>query len=208
MPSLLWCCWLSIRKSIRPVKIELWSVGVVICLERGANCLRVVQLMPLHPKTPLSLAWFKSRLFLPFWYRFTQVVLEKRPLKGCSVVYYYMLIHFQEYMSTLLHCAKVLWQNVCWYSCMRTHCFVSNPLCYCEGSVKKLERQLQSASTPTQSSATTPDVSRSPAASRVNGLIESVHHRISSSPVKSPLPRSSDSSSKIVPNNGAFTNCI
>jgi len=114
MPSVLWCCWLRIRKSIRPVKIELWSVDVVICLERGANCLRVVQLTPLHPKTPLSLAWFKSRLVLPFWYRFTQVVLEKRPLKGCSVVYYYMLRHFQEYMSTLLHCAKVLWQNVCW----------------------------------------------------------------------------------------------
>ena len=205
MPSVLWCCWLSIRKSIRPVKIELWSVGVVICLERGANCLRVVQLMPLHPKTPSSLAWFKSRLFLPFWYRFTQVVLEKRPLKGCSVVYY-MLRHFQEYMSTLLHCAKVLWQmfagTVVWER------IVSNPLCYCEGSVKKLERQLQSASTPTQSSAATPDVSRSPAASRVNGLIESVHHHISSSPVKSQLPRSSDSSSKIVPNNGAFTNCI
>jgi len=37
-----------------------------------------------HPKTPSSLATFKSRLVLPFWYRLTQVVLEKRPLKGCS----------------------------------------------------------------------------------------------------------------------------
>jgi len=43
-----------------------------------------VQLMPLHPKTPLSLASFKSRLVLPFWYRLTQVVLEKRPLNRCS----------------------------------------------------------------------------------------------------------------------------
>jgi len=25
----------------------------------------------------------KSRLVLPFWYRLTQVVLEKRPLNGC-----------------------------------------------------------------------------------------------------------------------------
>jgi len=25
-------------------------------------------------------------LVLPFWYRLTQVVLEKRPLNGCSVV--------------------------------------------------------------------------------------------------------------------------
>ena len=37
---------------------------MVICLERGADCLHVVQLMPLHPKTPSSLASFKSRLVL------------------------------------------------------------------------------------------------------------------------------------------------
>jgi len=59
---------------------------VVICLQRGADCLHMVQLMPLHPKTPSSLASFKSRLVLPFWYWLTQVVLEerKRPLNGCS----------------------------------------------------------------------------------------------------------------------------
>jgi len=59
---------------------------VVICLERGADCLHMVQLMPLHPKTPSSLVSFKSRLVLPFWYRLTQVVLEKSPLKGVVVV--------------------------------------------------------------------------------------------------------------------------
>jgi len=59
---------------------------VVICLERGANCLHMVQLMPLHPQTPSSLASFESRLVLPFWYRLTQVVLEKRPLNRYSVV--------------------------------------------------------------------------------------------------------------------------
>ena len=32
----------------------------------------------------LSLAPVKSRLVLPFWYRLTQVVLEERPLNGCS----------------------------------------------------------------------------------------------------------------------------
>jgi len=40
--------------------------------------------MPLNPKTQSSLASFKSRLVLPFWYRFIQVVLEKRPLNRCS----------------------------------------------------------------------------------------------------------------------------
>ena len=35
-------------------------------------------------QTPSSLASFKSRLVLPSSYRVTQVVLEKRPLNGCS----------------------------------------------------------------------------------------------------------------------------
>ena len=77
---MLWRCWLGIRS----VKTEWWGVGVVICLEQGADCLHMVQLMPLHPKTPSSLAWFKCRMDLLFWYRLTQVVLEKRPLNGCS----------------------------------------------------------------------------------------------------------------------------
>ena len=67
LPSVLWRCWLGVRKSIWPVKIEWLGVGVVIWLERGADCLHMVHLMPLHPKTPSSLASFKSRLVLPFW---------------------------------------------------------------------------------------------------------------------------------------------
>ena len=48
-------------------KNEWWGVGVVvICLEQGADCLHIVQLMPLHPKTPSSLASFKSRLVFAF----------------------------------------------------------------------------------------------------------------------------------------------
>ena len=38
----------------------------------------------------LSLASVKSRLVLPFWYRLTRVVPEKRPLNGCVCVYTYM----------------------------------------------------------------------------------------------------------------------
>ena len=57
---------------------------MLIRLQRGADCLDMVQLMPVHLKTRSSLASFKSRLVLPFLYRVTQVVLEKTPLNGCS----------------------------------------------------------------------------------------------------------------------------
>ena len=53
VPSVIWHCWLGARKSIRHVKIEWWGVGVVICLERGAYCLQMVQLMPLPSQNPI-----------------------------------------------------------------------------------------------------------------------------------------------------------
>ena len=50
LPSVLWHCWLGVRKSIWFVKkFEWWGAGMVICLERGANDLHMVQLMPLRP---------------------------------------------------------------------------------------------------------------------------------------------------------------
>ena len=65
-------------------KIQWRGVGAAICLQRSADCLQMVQLMPLHPKTPSSLASSEPRLVLPFWHRLTRVVLEKRPLNRCS----------------------------------------------------------------------------------------------------------------------------
>jgi len=50
-----------------------------------AGCLHMVQLMPLPSQTQLSLASVKTRVVFPFWYWLTQVVLEKRPLNGCSI---------------------------------------------------------------------------------------------------------------------------
>jgi len=44
----------------------------------------MVQLMPPYPKTPSSLASFKSRLVSTFWNQLTQGVLEKRPLNGSN----------------------------------------------------------------------------------------------------------------------------
>jgi len=60
-----------------------------------------------HPKTPLPLASFKSRKVLAFWYLLTQVVLEKRPLNGCSSSSDKM--HWKEHKNITVmrsHCAK------------------------------------------------------------------------------------------------------
>ena len=57
---------------------------MVISLERGADCLLVVQLMPLYPKTPSSLASFKSRLVLHFLVPAYPGCPGKRPLNGYS----------------------------------------------------------------------------------------------------------------------------
>ena len=62
-------------------KTECLDVGVVICLELGAD-LHIAQLMPL----PLTVSSVKSRLVLPFWYRLIRVVPEKGPLNGCVYV--------------------------------------------------------------------------------------------------------------------------
>ena len=54
---------------------------MVICLEQGAD-LHMAQLMPL----PLTVSCFsKIQIVLPFWYRLTWVVLEKRAVKRVCV---------------------------------------------------------------------------------------------------------------------------
>ena len=47
--------WLGGRKGIRSVKTGRWGVGVVICLERGAD-LHMAQLMPL----PFTVSCFRK----------------------------------------------------------------------------------------------------------------------------------------------------
>jgi len=51
----------------------------------SVKALKALALMTLHPKTPSTLATFKSRLVLAFWYQRIQIVLEKRlSLNGYS----------------------------------------------------------------------------------------------------------------------------
>jgi len=70
------------------------SGGVVICLERGAD-LHTAQLMP------LPLASVKSRLVLPFWYRLTRVVPEKRAVKCVSLMMLQMQSRLESEVSRL-----------------------------------------------------------------------------------------------------------
>ena len=75
-PSVLWHCWLGVRKSTRSVELSdevlVWlsvksEVQIVCIWSSWCHC---------HPKIPSSFASLKSRLVLPFWYRLTHVVLK------------------------------------------------------------------------------------------------------------------------------------
>ena len=72
------------------------SNGTGVCPGRGAD-LHVAQLMPLPPT---------SRLVLPFWYRLSWVVPDKRPLNGCccchrykNVFYVFILVTFLRFLT-------------------------------------------------------------------------------------------------------------
>jgi len=64
-------------------KTEWCGTGVVICLEQGADDLHMLQLSHCHSITSCS---SKIQNYLLFWCQLTKVVVEKRPLNGCSVV--------------------------------------------------------------------------------------------------------------------------
>ena len=49
LPSVLWRCWLGVRKGIQPIKIWLMRCWHGYLLEQSANSLHMVQLMPLPP---------------------------------------------------------------------------------------------------------------------------------------------------------------
>jgi len=77
----------GLRKSMQPAKIEWWGVGAVICLQRGADCLHIVQLMPLHPKTPSSLLPHLN----PDWFYLSGTGLPRLTWKGAVKQVYIQL---------------------------------------------------------------------------------------------------------------------
>ena len=81
LPSVLWRCSLGGRKGIRPVKN--WTVGCWCGCLSETRC-RLARPSRCHCHS-LSLASVKSRLVLPFWYRLTRVVPEKRAVERVCV---------------------------------------------------------------------------------------------------------------------------
>jgi len=84
LPSALWQCWLGTWKSIRPVKIEWWSAGMVICTEWGASDLYMVQLMPLLPP-PIIPRFVKIQTDLTFLVPSYPGCLGKEAIKSMCV---------------------------------------------------------------------------------------------------------------------------
>ena len=85
--------WLSVQSEVQIVCV--WSVW--------CQC---------HPKPLSSLASFKSRLVLPFWYQVTQVFLEKRPLNG-SVAAVVNQINWKWEQDILIDTVLVMQKSVC-----------------------------------------------------------------------------------------------
>ena len=84
LPSVLWHCWLGGRKGIQPYK--KMSGGALMWLSVWSELQTCIWPSWCHCHS-LSLALIKSRLVLPFWYRLTRVVLEKRAVKRVCVCF-------------------------------------------------------------------------------------------------------------------------
>ena len=95
-------CVLAFSALTLMVRLSVWSELQVVCI-RSSWC-------HFHPKTPSSLASFEFRQLLPFWYRLTQVVLEKRPLnRYVSVDTLCLLINRAQ---CVFFCRVIVWHYV------------------------------------------------------------------------------------------------
>jgi len=85
--TVLWRCWLGVRKSIRPVKIEWWGAGMVICVERNANDLHMVQLTNWCHCHRIVSCLIKIQIGLAFLVPSYRDRPGKEPLNGCLSVW-------------------------------------------------------------------------------------------------------------------------
>jgi len=99
--SVLWHCWLHVRKNMQPVKLShkvlawlsVWSKVHMICIW-SSWC---------HCHTVISY-FIRIQIGLTFLLPSAQVVLEKRPLNGClSVLYELHLLDSVTYIQLLFN---------------------------------------------------------------------------------------------------------
>ena len=133
VPSVLWRCWLGGRKGIRPVKTEWWGAGVVICLERVADCIcpSWCHLMLL----PLTVSCL-SKIQIGFNFLVPADLGSpgnKGPLNGCVCVQWVVVSSNFHFAYLYLHIwERVVWiLSSCWFilsACRLTQEFVDGTL--------------------------------------------------------------------------------
>ena len=135
LPSLLWHCWLSMRKSIWPVKN--WVMRCWHGYLSGARCRWVVCGPADATATPSSLASLKSRMVLLFWCRLIHIVLEKRLWNGCLSVSFCCarLLLIEAYGLLLTFCMSykccfIGGFSYFWHRCCYSHTNIDELLYY------------------------------------------------------------------------------
>jgi len=70
-----WIKWVCDKVTLHCWRALRWKDFLQQLFPDNADCMHIVQLMPLHPKTPSFLASFKMQTGFTFWYWLTQAVL-------------------------------------------------------------------------------------------------------------------------------------
>jgi len=133
LPSVLWQCWLGIRKSICPLKIEWWGVGLVICLERGADCFCIwSSWCHCIPKPHYLLLHLK-----PDWLTFLVPVYRGCPGKeaGKWVLLLQFSCHLDIMMSTLYLVIRCFKSLITLWTVQKIFFTTTVVLCSCENQV-------------------------------------------------------------------------
>ena len=135
--TVFWHCWLGAGKSIRPIKLidevlmwlSVWSMVQIVCIwSSWCHC---------HPQNPHHLLpHLNPHWFLPFCYWITQVVLEKRPLNGCSSSSTFTFLanaddvcwRYLTFLLVLVH------SNNCSWNLTRSGCASCTPQITCSAS--------------------------------------------------------------------------
>ena len=141
------------------VWLSPWNEMQIVCIwSSWCHC---------QSQIPSSLALIKWRLVLPFWYRLTRVVLEKRPLNGCSSgVVYCVNWTYTDQVLRFCSCTVLRWS---WFSrCRSTRRTITSTKATSRRAVERRRVTTWRSVNSTHASSTT-----SPAAAGINIINQS-----------------------------------